>query len=348
MPKGVRDVGFTLQQLADEVGARVVGDPACRIEGVATLFGAGVGEIAFLSNSKYRKFLAGTAASAVILAEADVAFCATNALVVADPYLAYAKIAARLTVSERPVGMIHPSAVIAASARVAGTAFIAAHCVVEDDADIGDEVFLGPGCVVGRGSRIGERSRLVANVTICHGVVVGLRALVHPGAVIGSDGFGLANDRGRWVKVPQLGGVNIGDDVEIGANTTIDRGAIEDTVIENGVKLDNLIQIAHNVRVGAHSAIAAQVGIAGSAKIGARCVIAGQCGIAGHIEIADGTQFTGMSMVTKSVSEAGVYSSGIPAEPNRLWRRNVARFRQLEQLEKRIKALEAQFEQEKG
>lgn len=338
-------MAVTLQQLADEIDAKVVGDPTCLIDGVATLGSAGKGRIAFLSNSKYRKFLAGTGASAVILGEADAAFCATNALVVIDPYLAYAKAAARLSAVPAVQGMIHSSAVVSASATVASSAAIGPHCVLEDGAEIGEGVFLGPGCVVGRNARIGAGSRLVANVTICHAVVIGQRALVHPGAVIGSDGFGLANDNGRWVKVPQLGAVRLGDDVEVGANTTIDRGAIDDTVIEDGVKLDNLIQIGHNVRVGAHSAIAAHVGVAGSAKIGAHCVIGGATGIAGHIEIAAGTQFTGMSMVTKSVSEPGVYSSGIPAENNLQWRKNVARFRQLEQLGKRLKALEAKLEQ---
>lgn len=345
MPTGGRKVAVTLQQLADEIGAKIVGDPACLIDGVATLVSARKGSLAFLSNSKYRKFLAATGASAVILGEADAAFCATNALVVADPYLAYAKAAARLSSVQPVQGMIHSSAVVSASATVASSASIGPNCVLEDGAQIGEAVFLGPGCVVGRNARIGAGSRLVANVTICHAVVIGQRALVHPGAVIGSDGFGLANDNGRWVKVPQLGAVRLGDDVEVGANTTIDRGAIDDTVIEDGVKLDNLIQIGHNVRVGAHSAIAAHVGIAGSAKIGVHCVIGGATGIAGHIEIADGTQFTGMSMVTKSVSEPGVYSSGIPAENNLQWRKNVARFRQLEQLGKRLKALEAKLEQ---
>ncbi len=341
-------MAVTLQQLADQVGARVVGDPACLISSVATLGSAQKGAIAFLSNSKYRKFLAGTCASAVILSDADASYCTTNALVVADPYLAYAKVAATLSAVPITRGMIHATAVVASSAIVANSAAIGPNCVIEEGAEIGEFVFLGPGCVVGRNTRIGAGSRLVANVTVCHQVNMGQRVLVHPGAVIGSDGFGLANDRGRWVKVPQLGGVHIGDDVEIGANTTIDRGAIEDTVIEEGVKLDNLIQIAHNVRIGAHTAIAAHVGIAGSSKIGAYCIIGGATGIAGHIEIADKTQFTGMSMVTKSVTESGVYSSGIPAENNLQWRKNVARFRQLEQLIKRVKALEAQLEQEKG
>lgn len=213
---------------------------------------------------------------------------------------------------------------------------------------LGPGVQIGPGCVIGEGVTIGEDSRLVANVTVCSGTRIGRRALIHPGAVIGSDGFRLANDHGVWVKIPQIGGVRIGDDVEIGANTTIDRGALEDTVIEDGVKLDNLIQIGHNVQIGAHSAIAGCAGISGSAKIGRRCMIAGAVGIAGHLEIADDVYVTAMSRVSKSLTEPGVYSSGTPIQPNHLWHRNSVRFKQLDDMAQRLKALEKIVEQLRG
>ncbi|MDQ2695806.1 MAG: UDP-3-O-(3-hydroxymyristoyl)glucosamine N-acyltransferase, partial [Pseudomonadota bacterium] len=205
---------------------------------------------------------------------------------------------------------------------------------------LGPGVFVGPVCVVGEGAVLGEATRLMANVTVCHGVRLGRRVLVHPGAVIGSDGFGLANDAGRWIKIPQLGGVVIGDDVEIGANTTIDRGALDDTVIEEGVKLDNQIQVAHNVHIGAHTAVAGCVGIAGSARIGRHCTQAGGVGVAGHLEIADHVHVTGMSMVTESITAPGVYSSGLGVEPGRVWKKIRVHLRHLDDLARRVAALE--------
>jgi UDP-3-O-[3-hydroxymyristoyl] glucosamine N-acyltransferase len=213
--------------------------------------------------------------------------------------------------------------------------------LVEDEARVGARAFVGPGCVLGPRAQVGEDCRLVARVTLGRDTRLGRRVLIHPGAVVGGDGFGLANDGGVWVKVPQLGGVSVGDDVEIGANTTVDRGAIRDTVIEDGVKLDNLIQVGHNVRIGAHTAVAACSGISGSTRIGRHCTIGGAAGLAGHLEIADGVHITGMAMVTRSIREPGVYSGNLPAESNRQWRRNVAHFRRLEELARRIKALEA-------
>jgi len=238
------------------------------------------------------------------------------------------------------VGGRHPSAVVADSARVDPSAWIGATAVVEEDAEIGPRVFVGPGSIVGAGCRIGADSRLVARVTLCTRTRVGKRVLLQPGAVIGREGFGFAKDGECWVRIPQLGGVRLGDDVEIGANTTVDRGALEDTLIADGVKLDNLIQIGHNCSIGEHTAMAACSGISGSTEIGRNCTLGGAVGMAGHLRIGDNVHFTGMAMVTRSFTEPGVYSSGIPAMPSVEWRRNVARFRHLDELARRLKGLE--------
>jgi UDP-3-O-[3-hydroxymyristoyl] glucosamine N-acyltransferase len=279
-------------------------------------------------------------AGAVILSPAEADGCPVPVLLSANPQLTYARVASLFTPAGEDVPGIHPSAVVDSGARVAARVCIGPHCTVEADVVLEEGVFLGPGCVVGHNARLGAGTRLVANVTICHGVELGKRVLVHPGAIIGSDGFGLANDRGRWVKIPQLGSVLVGDDVEIGANTTIDRGALEDTIIEIGVKLDNQIQVAHNVRIGAHTAVAGCVGIAGSAKIGRYCNLGGGVGIAGHLEIADRVTVTGMSLVTKSITKPGVYSSGLGVETNRRWNKISARLRRLDELARSVIALE--------
>ena len=262
-------------------------------------------------------------------------------MVVSDPYLGYARTAAILNPPLVTQGGIHPAASIAPGSTLHPSAAVGAGCVVEEGAAIGSQVVLGPGCYIGRGATIGDGSRLTANVTVCHGSVIGKRVQIQPGVVIGGDGFGLANDQGVWIKIPQLGRVVIGDDVEIGANTTIDRGALDDTVIEDGVKLDNQIQVAHNVRIGAHTVIAACTGISGSTRIGRRCVIGGGVGIVGHLEIADDVQITGMSFVHKSLPEAGVYSSGTPLEPTQQWRKNFIRFHKLDDLVRRVRHLES-------
>jgi UDP-3-O-[3-hydroxymyristoyl] glucosamine N-acyltransferase len=338
----------TLAELAQLVGGTVTGDGSEVIRGVATLQGAGAGQITFLSNPRYRKYLASTRAAAVIVVAADADHCKTNALIVANPYVAYARIAALFAPGGDFVPGVHPSAVVEPGARLGARVSVGPNAVIESGADIGDGTRIGPGCVIGRDVRVGAESCLEANVTLWKDTQVGARALIHPGVVIGADGFGLANDTGVWIKVPQLGRVVIGDDVEIGANTTIDRGALEDTVIEDGVKLDNLIQIGHNVRIGAHTAIAACTAVAGSTKIGKYCGIGGTVGIVGHLEIADRVQITGMSMVTQSITEPGTYSSGTPLEPNAQWRKNYARFRHLDELWRRMKALESEFDQLKG
>jgi len=333
-------VSRSIGELAELVGGVVRGDSSVRVDGVGTLEGAGEGQISFLANPRYRRQLAGTRAAAVILDEAGAEGYGGNAIVVADPYLAYAKIAAVLTASERHPSGIHPHASVNSAAEIHTSAYVGSHVVVEEGAVVGADVYLGPGCVIGANAVIGRGSTLVANVTVNEGCELGERALIHPGVVIGSDGFGLANDHGRWIKVPQLGRVVIGKDVEIGANTTIDRGAIDDTVIGDGVKLDNLIQVAHNVHIGENTAIAACTGIAGSARIGRNCAIAGGVGILGHLEITDGVTVTAMSLVTRSITRPGVYSSGTPLEENRRWHRNYARFKQLDDMARRIRELE--------
>lgn len=338
-------MSFTLADLARRVGARPVGDAGCLIHGVATLTSATESTITFLTNPRYRKHLQATRAAAVILKEDDLPFCPVNALVAAEPYVAYARIAALFAPVPEAAPGIHPSAVVAPSARIEPGASIGPHCVIGANCVVAAGAIVGPGCVLEHDVCIGPDTRLVANVTVYYGCRIGARGLVHAGVVIGSDGFGFANDHGIWVKVPQLGGVVIGDDVEIGANTSIDRGAVEDTVIEDGVKLDNQIQVAHNVRVGAHTAMAGCVGVAGSAVIGKHCAIGGGAGILGHLEIADGTTVTAMSLVTKSLKEPGVYSSGTPLERSELWHKNTVRFKQLDEMARRLRQLEKELEE---
>lgn len=333
-------IQFTVADLADRFGLSFQGDGARVIDGVGTLAGASPSQLSFLSNSKYGSQLAGSRAGAVVIREENLTDCPTTALVARDPYVTYAKIAAlfeRLPAS--PAG-IHPSAVVSPSARIAPTASIGPCCVVEEDAIVEDGAILGPHTIIGAGCVVGAQSRLVARVTLVTRVTLGKRVIVHPGAVIGSDGFGLAFDRDHWIKMPQLGGVRIGDDCEIGANTTIDRGALDDTVLEEDVRLDNQIQIAHNVHIGAHTAMAGCAAVAGSAKIGRYCMIGGNAGVLGHLELADRVTITAKSLVTHSIREPGEYSSGVPLQDNRQWRRNAARFKHLDEFVRRLTALE--------
>jgi len=336
---------YRLDDIARQVGARLVGDADCSISSLSVLQDAEPGSISFLSNRKYRKYLKTTQASAVILGQEFLADCPTNALVSDNPYLVFAKIARLMVPTPVINGGQHPSAIVALSARIDISARIGPGAVVEDNVVIGAGVDVGAGCVIGEDCQIGDESRLVANVTLCHGVAIGRRVLIHPGAVIGSDGFGLANDEGRWIKVPQLGSVRIDDDVEIGANTTIDRGAIKDTIIGKGVKLDNQIQIAHNVEIGAHTAVAACVGIAGSTKIGEHCTLAGGVGVVGHLDIADNVHFSAQTLVTRSCTDPGYFSGNLPAVPNSVWRKTIARIRQLEEIIQRVRHLEKQCKQ---
>ncbi|WP_027493675.1 UDP-3-O-(3-hydroxymyristoyl)glucosamine N-acyltransferase [Rhodanobacter sp. OR444] len=333
-------INYTVTELAERFGLGLSGDGARLIDGVGTLAGAGPGQLSFLSNSKYSAQLAATRAGVVVLREENLADCPTAALLARDPYVAYAKIAVLFErLPAAPAG-VHPSAVVAAGAQVSASASIGPGCVIADGAVIGDGAVLGPHCIIGEGCTVGAQSRLVARVTLVTRVTLGQRVLVHPGAVIGSDGFGLAFDTDHWIKLPQLGGVRIGDDCEIGANTTIDRGALDDTVLEEDVRLDNQVQIAHNVHVGAHTAMAGCAAVAGSAKIGRYCMIAGNAGVLGHLELADRVTITAKSLVTHSIREPGEYSSGGPLQDNRQWRKNAARFKHLDEYARRVSALE--------
>lgn len=336
-------MSVTLQELADRVGARLAGDAHKAVSGVGTLTHATADQITFLSNPRYRKYLEETSAGAVILLESDLPYCPVDALISSNPYLTYARVAAYFVPDTRDNDGIHASAVIGDGAKIDATATVGPHAVIGADVTVGAGAIIGPGCVVQRDVVIGAGTRLVANVTVYYGCRIGCRVLVHAGAVIGSDGFGFANDKGVWIKVPQLGRVIIGDDVEIGANTTIDRGAVEDTVIEDGVILDNLIQVAHNVHIGAHTAMAGCVGVAGSAVIGKHCAIGGGAGILGHLEIADGVTVTAMSLVTKSIRERGVYSSGTPLQPSDNWHKSAVRFKQLDEMARRLKQIEKEL-----
>jgi UDP-3-O-[3-hydroxymyristoyl] glucosamine N-acyltransferase len=337
-------VPYTLGELARHVKGRVIGDESCVIDGVATLSGATPGKISFLTNAAYRKQLAQSKASAVILQEDDLQQCQVNALVVNNPHAAYARIASLLYPRDTSLSGIEQSAQIAESANIHQSAWIGHNAIVGENAQVAAGVQIGPGCVIEHDVHIGKQATILANVTICHDTRIGESALIHPGVVIGSDGFGQADDNGTWVKVPQIGNVIIGRDVEIGANTTIDRGAIEDTIIGDNVKLDNQIQIAHNVQIGAHTVISGCSAIAGSTRIGKHCAIGGAVGIVGHLTIADNVFITAMSLVTKSIKKPGVYSSGTPLDTNKSWHRNSVRFKQLDTIAKRLKQLEHQVE----
>ena len=338
---------YTLGELADYVSGKVKGDASCEIESVGTLQHADNKQISFLTNPSYRKQLASSKAGAVIMTAADAENCPLNAIISNNPYAAYAKIAALLSPAEIFNAGIDPAAHIATDVTISETASIAAGVVIESGVVLADSVRIGPGCVLQKNVKIGAHSVLTANVTVAHDCEIGEFNIIHPGVVIGADGFGQAMDNGIWIKVPQLGRVVIGDDVEIGANTTIDRGAIEDTIIEDNVKLDNQIQVAHNVRIGAHTAIAGCTAIAGSTTIGKHCRIAGMVGIVGHLEIADHVTVTAKSLVSGSIKKAGVYSAGTPLEPSQRWRKNTVRFKHLDDMAKRLNALEKQLSSKK-
>ncbi|WP_224652704.1 UDP-3-O-(3-hydroxymyristoyl)glucosamine N-acyltransferase [Pectobacterium versatile] len=329
-----------LDALAQQLDAQLHGDGDIVITGVASMHSAKTGQITFLSDSRYREQLAGTQASVVVLTEADLPYCQVAALVVKNPYLTYARMAQLLDTTPQPATDIAPSAVIAPDAMLGQNVSVGANAVIESGALLGNGVVIGPGCFIGKDTRIGAGTRLWANVTIYHRVELGEHCLIQSGTVIGSDGFGYANDRGNWVKIPQLGTVRIGDRVEIGASTTIDRGALDDTVIGNGVIIDNQCQIAHNVVIGDNTAVAGGVIMAGSLKIGRYCMIGGASVINGHMEICDKVTVTGMGMVMRPITEPGVYSSGIPLQPNKVWRKTAALVMNIDEISKRLKAVE--------
>jgi len=334
---------FTLAQLAKRLGATLRGSADKAVSGLATLQEAGPDQLSFLANPQYRKYLPDCRAGAVLLTAADAENYGGDALVVANPYLAYAQLSHLFDRKPQAVAGVHPTALVAADAQVDASASIGACAVIECGAQIGAGVTIGAHCVVGARSVVGEGGWLAPRVTLYHDVRIGKRVVIQSGAVIGGEGFGFANEKGVWQKIAQIGGVVIGDDVEIGANTTIDRGALADTLIGNGVKLDNQIMIAHNVQIGDNTAMAGCAGISGSTKIGKNCMIAGGVGMVGHIEVCDGVFVTGMTMVTRSITEPGSYSSGTAMQPAGEWRKSAARIRQLDDMARRLQQLEKQL-----
>ncbi len=339
---------FTVQVLLKELQAVLPeslsaelqdADPAIEITSMATLQTAQAGELSFLANPNYRKYLAETRASIVILHPNEVEHFGGPKLVCPQPYIAFAVLTSLFKRASQESAGIHSSAVVDESAKVDASAWIGPNCVVQAGTEIGAHTRLEAGVFIGEDVHIGKNCRMHSNVSIEAGVSVGDRVEIHNNAVIGSEGFGFAHTGESWLKVHQLGGVLIGNDVEIGASTTIDRGALDNTVICDGVKIDNQVQIAHNVRIGEHSASAACVGICGSAVIGKHCTLAGGVGLVGHIELADKVHVTGMTMVTKSINKAGSYSSGTPMMPTEKWRRSAVRFSQLDGLASTVRKL---------
>ena len=331
---------YTLKALAAATDATVRGDDAYEVTGLATLQSAQAHHIAFLANDKYRSQVAQSGAGAVIMRPADDDGSAKHALLTANPYLAYARIAQMLDNTPQQAPGVDSSAVIASDVKLGEGVSIGPYTVIDAGVQIADGVQIGANCYLGEGVQVGAHSRLWANVTLYHGVKIGQHCTLHSSSVIGGDGFGWANENGRWVKIPQLGSVIIGDHVDIGVGTTIDRGALDDTIIGDNCIIDNQVQIGHNVHIGEGTGIAGQVGIAGSTKIGKRCLIGGQAGLAGHIVIDDDVQLHGQAMVTKSIEQAGVYASGNPVVPQSEWARGGVRYKQLPELFKRVKALE--------
>jgi len=330
----------TLGELAVRFGCELRGDPSTTVDSVGSLSQAGPRAVTFLANPKYVDQLKETRAGAVILDARAAPQSPVAALVAANPHATYARVATLLHPDPPLRPGVHPAASVAASAVIDPSAEIAAQAYVGEGVRVGARCYIGPGTVLESGARIGDDTRLLARVSIGRRVSIGARCTVQPGAVIGGDGFGFAPEKGTWIKVPQIGSVVVGDDVEIGANTTIDRGALGDTVIEEGVKIDNLIMIAHNVRVGAHSAIAAQSAIAGSSVVGKRCIMGGRSGLTGHITLCDDVVVLGTSFISHSINKPGVYSSALPSEEAGVWRRIVGRIKRLDAMAKRLRAVE--------
>ena len=338
------NISYRLADIAAQLGGRVLGDAEARISQIATLEKAQANHISFLTNSKYRTQLAGTQAGAVILGEADADATDLPRIISDNPYAYFARVSALLNPLPEVRPGVHPSAAVGAGAQIDAMASIAAMAVIGEGATIGAFSVIGEGCCIGANTVIGSHVRLYPGVVIYHDCVIGNNLIAHSGVVIGSDGFGIAMDEGRWIKIPQIGRVVIGNDVEIGANTTIDRGALDDTLIEDGVKLDNQIQVAHNVHIGAHTAIAGCVGIAGSTSIGRYCRIGGSAGILGHLHIADHVEIAAFTLIGKSIREAGSYAAIFPFSKTADWRKNAAHLRHLDDLVKRVKALEQELE----
>jgi len=333
-----------LGELAAVLGGELIGDAALEVDRIGSLEGAGDSTISFLAHPRYLAQLAATQAGCVIVGPAlrDAAAARGAAIVCADPYLAFARLTQWWAARQRraPARGVHASAVVEPGAHVDATASIGALAYVARGARIGAAAVLGAQCHVGEGAEVGEATVLKARAVLGEGCHIGRRGIVHAGAVIGADGFGFAPTEGRWEKIEQLGSVAIGDDVEIGANSCVDRGALDDTVLEDGVKIDNLVQIGHNVRIGAHSALAGCVGVAGSARIGRHCTVGGGAGILGHLEIVDHVHITAFTLVSRSIHKPGLYSGAFPFDDNASWEKNAATLRQLHALRERLRALE--------
>lgn len=341
-------MSYSLSEIVRRFGGELLDDNGVTVNGVAPIDRAGPQEIAFVSQAKYLRDAAASKAGALILPPDGRDSTRHPRIITSNPYLYFARVSSLLNPAPQPLPGIHPAASVHADAAVAASATIGAGAVVGAGARIGERSIVGPNCVIGERVELGDDCLLHANVTIYHDCALGSRVILHSGCVVGSDGFGLANDQGRWVKIPQVGRVIIGDDVEVGACTTIDRGALDDTVVEEGVKLDNLIQVAHNVRIGAHTAIAACTGIAGSAKIGKYCMIGGAAMIHGHIEIADKVRISTNTLITRSLTRPGTYTSALPFSEHGEWLRNAAHLRNLDKLVGRIKELEKRISELEG
>jgi len=337
----------TAGEITEHVGGQLKGDPTLQISGVSPLSNSRSGTLSFITSTKFRKQLTSTTAALIILKESDSEFCPVDHIVVDDPYYAYAR-ATALFINESVAGTIHPTAVINKSASIGKGVSLGAHAVVGHDVILAEGCSIGPGVVLGDGVEIGMNSIVNANVTIYANCRIGERAIIHSGAVIGADGFGFANHQDKWIKIHQLGKVVIGNDVEIGANTAIDRGAIDDTIIDDGVKLDNQIQIGHNCHIGAHTAIASSAAVAGSTIIGKNFAVGGLTGFFGHLEVADNVTLTAMSAVTRTIKSPGHYASGTPLQPYREWQKNFTRFKQLDEMSRKLKLLEKELKELKG
>lgn len=331
---------YPLADIAVEIGAELRGEPDYQITGLHTLREAGPSELSFLANQVYRQHLSESAAGAVILSAEAASEYTGNMLVMDNPYLGYALASAMFDATPIGDAGIHSEAVVASTATIGEHTSVGPNAVLGEDVVVGDHCQIGAGVSIGNGSVIGNHCRIAANVSIYHGVTIGNDVTIHSSSVIGADGFGFAPHQGQWVKVHQLGGVVIGDRVEIGACTTIDRGALDDTVIGNGVILDNHVQIAHNVQVGENTAIAGCSGISGSTVIGKNCIFAGQVGVVGHLTICDNVHLTGGTIISKSLTEPGSYSSGTAFSQSKDWRKNAVRFNQLDSLAQRIRQIE--------
>lgn len=335
---------YSLREIAAQLGGEVLGDGDVVVSRMASLTNAGPGDLSFLADSKYRSKLLATKASAVVVGEGDAGMTLLPRIVTENPYAYFARASALLNRESREVPGIHSTAVVDASVQLPASVSIGPHSRIGRDVVLGENVVIGAGSSIGDEVVIGADSRIHANVTVYAGCRLGQHCVLSAGVVIGADGFGYAEDAGRWVKIPQVGNVLIGDNVEIGANTTIDRGALDDTVIEDGVKMDNLIQIGHNCSIGAHTVIAGCVGIAGSTRIGRHCRIGGAAMILGHLEIADGVTVSSGSMITRSLSQADTYTALMPFQSHGKWLKTAAHLRHLDDMVNRIARLETELE----